>query len=142
MIKKYVVYSPLCLALLVSCSPEKTKSEVLIEANKVHLESVAIHEKVEQAIETRKKTAVADKDSRMLLKLDSLNNLVELWEEGIVEVPGFEHEHKHENGGGHHEHKTAPQMTDESMLEYQRNTKVAIEELQNDLNNLKTNTGQ
>ena len=101
------------------------------------MESVAVHESVEKEIEEKKKSAAANNTSGILLKLDSLHNLVELWEEGIVEVPGFEHEHHHGKGEHHHEHKPVPQMTDESMLEYQRNTKVAIEELQKDLKELK-----
>jgi len=137
MINRYAIAGAFCLFLLNSCSDEKTKSKALIEANKLHLESVAIHEIVEKEIEEKKKSATANNTSGILLKLDSLHNLVELWEEGIVEVPGFEHEHHHGKGEHHHEHKPVPQMTDESMLEYQRNTKVAIEELQKDLKELK-----
>jgi len=135
MINWYVIPGAFCLFLLNSCSNERTKSEALIEANKVHLESVALHERVEKEIEEKKKSAAANND--LLLKLDSLHNLVELWEEGIIEVPGFEHEHHHGGGEHHHEHKPVQQMTDESMLEYQRNTKAAIEELQKDLKELK-----
>jgi len=137
MINRYAIAGAFCLFLLNSCSDEKTKSKALIEANKVHLESVAVHESVEKEIEEKKKSAAANNTSGILLKLDSLHNLVELWEEGIIEVPGFEHEHHHGKGEHHNEHKPVPQMTDESMLEYQRNTKVAIEELQKDLKELK-----
>jgi hypothetical protein len=52
--------------------------------------------------------------------------LVELWEESVIEVPGFEHAHEHTEG---HEHKPAPQMTDESMLQYQRSAKEAIQSI-------------
>ncbi|MCF2445957.1 hypothetical protein L0657_18505 [Dyadobacter sp. CY345] len=137
MIKKFVIPGALSLFLLNSCSSDKTKSEALTEANKVHLESVAIHDSFEKEIDEKKRSAVAVGDSVLIFKLDSLHNLVELWEEGIIEVPDFEHEHHHEDGAHHHEHKSAPQMTDESMLDYQRNTKAAIEELQKDLNQLK-----
>ena len=122
--------------MLTSCSNEKAKSEALIEANKVHLESVKIHESVEKEIAEKNKRATESNDSSLLLKLDSVHHLVELWEDSIVEVPGFEHEHHHGKGEHHHEHKAVPQMTDESMLEYQQNTKMAIQELQMSLKQL------
>lgn len=137
MIKKFVIPAALALFLLNSCASDKTKSEALTEANKVHLESVAIHERIEKEIDKKKKVAVTNGDSALILKLDSLHKLVELWEEGIIEVPGFDHEHHHEGRAHRHEHKAAPQMTDESMLDYQRSTKAAIEQLQKDLNKLK-----
>ena len=136
MIKKYVIPGAFFLFMLTSCSNEKAKSEALIEANKVHLESVKIHESVEKEIAEKNKRATESNDSSLLLKLDSVHHLVELWEDGIVEVPGFEHEHHHGKGEHHHEHKAVPQMTDESMLEYQQNTKMAIQELQMSLKQL------
>ena len=137
MIKKYVVTGACCFILLNSCSNEKTKSEALIEANKVHLESVAILESVEKELDEKKKLAKTNNNQTIKLKLDSLYKLVELWEEGVLEVPGFEHEHHHGDGEHHHGHKPVPQMTDESMLEYQHNAKAAIKELQKDLTELK-----
>ena len=136
MINMYVISGAVCLFILNSCSNEKTKSEALIEANKVHLESVAIHKNVEKEIREKRKSATKNKEPGFLARLDSIDNLVELWEEGIIEVPGFEHEHHDGEGEHHHEHKPVPQMTDESMLEYQRNTKAAIEQLQKNLKEL------
>lgn len=121
--------------VLTACSKDKAKSDVLIEANKVHLESVAILESVENGLHAMKKRAETKQDSTRLQKLDSLQDLMELWEEGMIEVPGFKHEHHHEKGE-HHQHKPAPQMTDASMLEYQLNAKAAIEALQKDLKNI------
>ena len=135
MIKKYFFPALALTFILTACSNDKAKSDKLIEANKVHLESVAILENVESGLHVMKKLAETKQDSLRLHKLDSLENLIELWEEGVVEVPGFEHEHHHEKGG-HHEHKPTPQMTDESMLEYQLNAKEAIESLQRDLKNI------
>jgi hypothetical protein len=132
MIKKYFFPTLALTFILTACSNDKAKSDKLIEANKAHLESVAIHENVETGLHVMKKLAETKRDSLRLQKLDSLQDLIELWEEGMIEVPGFEHEHHHEKGG-HHSHKPAPQMTDESMLEYQLNAKAAIEALQKDL---------
>jgi len=136
MIRKQLVIGALYLFLLPSCTDRNSTNEVLAEANKVHLESVAMHDQVEKEINKKKKIAIERNSAAHLVKLDSLHKLVDLWEEGTVEVPGFEHEHHHESGKEHHQHKNAPQMTDESMLEYQRNTKEAIQELQKYLNDL------
>lgn len=135
MIKTHFLRGLVLIFVLTACSKDKTKSDALIEANKVHLESVAMHENVENGIHLLKKRAETKQDSTRLQKLDSLQDVVELWEEGMIEVPGFEHEHHHEQGE-HHEHKPAPQMTDASMLEYQLNAKAAIEALQKDLKNI------
>lgn len=114
--------------LTTACGKNMGKSEELIKANKIHLESMHIHENIEENLEEKKQEALESKNSILIHKLDSLGDILELWEEGVVEVPGFEHEHHHEKGE-HHEHKAAIQMTDESMLEYQKNSKQAIEEL-------------
>lgn len=132
MIKTHFLPGLVLIFVLTACSKDKAKSDALIEANKVHLESVAMHENVENGIHLLKQRAETKQDSTRLQKLDSLQDLMELWEEGMIEVPGFEHEHHHEKGE-HHEHKPAPQMTDASMLEYQLNAKAAIEALQKDL---------
>lgn len=135
MIKTHFLPGLVLIFVLTACSKDKAKSDALIEANKVHLESVAMHENVENGIHLLKQRAETKQDSTRLQKLDSLQDLMELWEEGMIEVPGFEHEHHHEKGE-HHEHKPAPQMTDASMLEYQLNAKAAIEALQKDLKNI------
>ncbi|WP_414617642.1 hypothetical protein [Dyadobacter sp. 32] len=93
---------------------------MLIEANQLHLESVSIAGKLEKSLDSLSQQANAAEK----IRLDSLAHLVELWEESVIEVPGFEHEHT-----GGHEHKPTPQMTDESMLEYQRNAKKAIQSI-------------
>jgi len=122
----------IAINMLCCCTNQKEKSQDLIEANKLHLESIAMHERVEAELSAWKNKANEHND--LETKLDSLHNLVKLWEEGVVEVPGFEHAHN--DGEHHHEHKPAPQMTDESMLEYQRNAKEAIQELYQNIKTL------
>ena len=118
--------------LTIACGKNKDKSKELIRANEIHLASMQIHENIEEDLEAKKQEATKNKDSVSIYKLDSLGKILELWEEGVVEVPGFEHEHHHEKGELH-EHKTGVQMTDESMLEYQKSSKQAIEELQKEI---------
>ncbi|REA60853.1 hypothetical protein DSL64_13170 [Dyadobacter luteus] len=115
-----------------ACSSQQDKSDVLSEANRVHLLASEIHHRLENQLDSAK---TATHDSFRIKMLDSLSNLVELWEESMIEVPGFEHEHDH--SGEHHHHKPAPSMTDESMLEYQQNAHTAIRELEKSFNDLK-----
>ncbi len=115
---KTIIYA-LPLAFAFSCGGSDQKSQLLIQANQLHLESVSIAGKLEKSLDSLGQHANATEK----IRLDSLAHLVELWEESVIEVPGFEHAHQHTEG---HEHKPAPQMTDESMLEYQRNAKEAI----------------
>lgn len=118
---KTIIYA-IPLAFAFSCGGSDQKSQMLIEANQLHLESVSIAGKLEKSLDSLAQHASAAEKVR----LDSLAHLVELWEESVIEVPGFEHAHEHAEG---HTHKPAPQMTDESMLEYQRNAKDAIESI-------------
>jgi len=110
------------LAFAFSCGGSDQKSQMLTQANELHLESVSIAAKLEKSLDSLGRYASAAEK----IRLDSLAHLVELWEESVIEVPGFEHAHEHTEG---HEHKPAPQMTDESMLEYQRNAKEAIQSI-------------
>jgi hypothetical protein len=105
-----------------ACSPEKKKNDILIQANHLHIESVAIHAEVTKELAAIKLATPGAKSEKAL---DSLNRLLKIWEQSLVEVPGFEHDHE----GHDHHHNAAPKMTDQSMLEYQQNTKDAIEDL-------------
>lgn len=118
---KTIIYA-LPLAFAFSCGGSDQKSQLLIQANQLHLESISIAGKLEKSLDSLAQHASANEK----IRLDSLAHLVELWEESVIEVPGFEHAHEHTEG---HEHKPAPQMTDESMLEYQRNAKEAIQSI-------------
>lgn len=108
-----------------SCSPGNEKSPELIEANRLHLEAMKISEHLEQKLDSLAPLAEDDLEKS---RIDSLKSLVEVWEENVIEVPGFAHAHDHAHGA--HEHKAAPPMTDASMLDYQRQSKEAILELQ------------
>lgn len=117
--------SVLVLAFMtLSCSREREKSPELIEANRLHLEAMKISERLEQKLES---LSGETKDDVEKSQIDSLKNLIEVWEENVIEVPGFAHAHDHAHGA--HSHKSAPPMTDESMLDYQRQSREAINEL-------------
>lgn len=120
-------YSTLALILVLgasSCSRQNEKSPELIEANRLHLEAMKISVQLEQKLDSLSTLA---KDDVAKSQLDSLKKLIGVWEESMIEVPGFAHAHDHAHGA--HEHKSAPPMTDESMLDYQRQSREAIVEL-------------
>ena len=106
----------------------------LVEANRLHLEAMKISQQLEQKLDSL--SPLAKDGSSEKSQIDSLKNLIEVWEKHVIEVPGFAHEHAHEHGA--HEHKTAPPMTDESMLEYQRQSRQAIAELQEAIEKLES----
>lgn len=108
----------------VACSRQEEKSHELIEANRLHLEAIEISQELESKLESLSSHAKSDAKKS---QIDSLKSLIEMWEENMIEVPGFAHAHDH--GHGAHEHKSAPPMTDESMLDYQRQSREAIKEL-------------
>ncbi|GAB2779405.1 hypothetical protein GCM10027275_23690 [Rhabdobacter roseus] len=110
-----------------SCASHKEPNELLQEAHRYHVEAVTTQAEVEQLLGTLRSTGRGS-------EADSLAGVLEDWEEGLVEVPGFEHEHHHEgHEGHHHDHKPAPQMTDASLLDYQKSTLQAIQELKKDV---------
>jgi len=107
-----------------ACARQEEKSPQLVEANRLHLEAIEIS----KGLEVRLESLSSHAESRAKKsQIDSLKSLIEMWEKNVIEVPGFPHAHAH--GHGAHEHKSAPPMTDESMLDYQRQSREAIEEL-------------
>lgn len=133
------IYYSFIIALLMACGGKPSENPILVEANKIHLESVEIQEKIEPKIKQLDSLKTTLNDSTKIAKIENIKKMFEEWAESLVEVPGFEHKH-HEHEGHEHHHKPAPEMTDESMLEYQKNTKKAIEELQGQLNELLPNS--
>ena len=122
----------LCIS---GCTRDTAPSVTLTEANRIHLKAIALHEMVEKKLEALKKKSQTDRNALLSSKTDSLQKLVELWELGVIEVPGFSHHHEH-NPGKHHEHKPAPKMTDDSMLDYQKSAFWAIEEIAGEMDKI------
>lgn len=110
--------------IIASCARQDEKSPQLVEANRLHLEAIEISKELEVRLENLSSQA---KDDVEKSQIDSLKNLIEVWEENMIEVPGFPHAHDHAHGA--HEHNSAPPMTDESMLDYQQQSREAIIEL-------------
>jgi hypothetical protein len=116
-----------------ACARQEEKSPQLIEANRLHLEAVEISKELESKLDSLSPHAESGVKKS---QIDSLKSLIEMWEENMIEVPGFAHAHDH--GHGAHEHKSAPPMTDESMLDYQRQSREAIIELKEAITKLES----
>lgn len=109
---------------IVSCGKKNERTPQLIEANRLHLEAMEIADQLEKQTES---LSAQTRNAVERSEIDSLKNLIEVWEDNVIEVPGFPHAHGHTHGA--HSHKSAPPMTDESMLDYQLQSKKAIVEL-------------
>jgi hypothetical protein len=120
------VFFLLLIFFLASCSESNTQSQTLVEAHQIHLECLDLEEKLKTSILHLDSVALNKNDVVIKTKVDSLKGLLDEWHNNLIEVPGFEHEHHNHE---HHEHKPIPKMTDASMLEYQKNSKLAIEDL-------------
>lgn len=136
---KFMLPAVLAASLLFSCSQTNEPSETLKQANEVHNEALAIFSEAHALHHSLKKRAAESTDERLAARLDSIHALLHGWEDGVYEVPGFEHEHGGEGHSHEHSHKHAPSMTDQSMLEYQENAKKAIEEIRDALKEMVTN---
>ena len=123
----YPTFLTMVVFAALSCSRRGEKSPELIEANRLHLEAMKIAQQLEQQRDSLMPLA---KDDLGKSQIDSVQKLIEVWEDNVIEVPGFAHVHKHGHEAHSHEHKAAPPMTDESMLDYQRQSREAIAELQ------------
>ncbi|AYQ34508.1 hypothetical protein [Runella sp. SP2] len=130
---------------LVACGPDKDPK--MEEAGKIHLASMEIEEALHEQIEgidslkvvlnDKKKSltdaaAIASIDSTVA-QLDAVAKSFEEWEENLVEVPGLPHEHHHHEGEEHHDHKPAPEVSGEQMIEIQKEIKANIEKIKADL---------
>lgn len=124
----YLTVTIFCLSLAGCASGDK--KDTLKQAYTVHLEAVAIAEDLEKTLLSLRQK---HQDSVSVVEIDSLNKLIRLWEDAVVEVPGFEHQHGH---AGHHDHKPAPQMTEQSMLDYQIRAREAIISVKTQVNAL------
>lgn len=137
----------LCIALTASVlACGEKKDAFLEEAGKIHNEAHDIGEGIEPQIETIDSlTALLNtqkltlKDAAQLARVDStvaalgsVKTAFEAWEDNIVSVPGMVH--KHAEGEAHeHNHKPAPDVTSEQMLEIQKEMKTNIEKIKADL---------
>jgi len=142
----YCLLFTACCSLFTACGDKKDPK--MEEAGKIHLEAMEIEEMLHEQVEgidslkivlnDKKKTVtdaatVASIDSTVAA-LDAVAKSFEEWEENLVEVPGLAHEHHHHEGEEHHhDHKPAPDVSGDQMIEIQKEIKANIQKIKSDL---------
>ncbi len=122
------------LLFTAACSGGSGRNPTLDAANRAHLEAIDLYTQAHHLYDSLKKDARERADTALVSRLDSIHDIMHNWEEGLYEVPGYAHSHHDDDDHGHkHEHKTAPKMTDQSILDYQENARQAILDIKDGL---------
>jgi hypothetical protein len=115
--------------VMLGCSNPKAE---LTEANKIHLENAVIFEVLENKLDSLQKIHTNETQNR---DLKNLMQELEKLEEYMVEVPGFDHEHRHE--GPNHNHDTPINYTDDQILAIQKEVKSELLKIKIRIENFK-----
>ncbi len=109
--------SLICLlfVFVYGCSDSTKKDPTLEKAFQVHQQSLKTAKEARELLE--KIPAKDESVSRIQSRLEN-------WNENLIEVPGFEHEHNHEDGDHHHHHhggsRPTMDLSPEDMLAVQQ----------------------
>ena len=114
-----------CVAtVFTACQNQKKENDpVLEEAYQLHVEAIQIQQEVEPKLDSLVKL-----DS---VRFDSIRMAFKTWEENLVEVPGFEHDHDH-HGHDHHHHDhgpSQPEVTPQQMKAIQNESLQNIKKI-------------
>ena len=106
-----------------ACSNSNSDEEnaLLQEANKIHLEAMAVEKEV------NKQLKALDQDT---FNLDPIKERLKNWDENLIEVPGFEHDHDHDHD---HDHGKALEVLPEDMLIIQQEFLDSIRAIRKDV---------
>lgn len=124
---RYLILTSMIWITACGGASEKEK-QLLNEASAVHNQAVALARDL--------KTHLAQLEMDSTVSVDSVKlwrQLLDQWNEELVEVPGNEHEHDHDHDHSHdhHHHGSPDQVTASEMLDIQRDMKERIEQLNN-----------
>jgi glucosamine 6-phosphate synthetase-like amidotransferase/phosphosugar isomerase protein len=104
---------------------EREITQELEEANAIHQKSLDIREELMELEKALKEAEIEYTEVKDLLKI---------WDKDIIEVPGFEHSHDHDDEGGNHRnyhvHNPMKPFSDVEHLEYQKVMHDEILEIQ------------
>ena len=118
-------YYVIALLIFTACSSASDKA-ALEEAASSHHEALAVAKAISEKL-TRWKS-----DSVYQVPVDSLvqwQQALAVWQESVVEVPGYEHEHDHDHEDHHHHHHTTVAVSAEDIIKIQRELLERIESL-------------
>jgi len=124
----YKLFIPiLVIAILLSaCGDKKETSEDLRQAFELHLEAIKTRQLTKEKLARLKAHTDTVFVKTYGQHLDSLDQLLEAWDENLIEVPGFEEEHDHDHHDHdhdhdhHHHHNAQQDLTPKQHLEVQR----------------------
>ena len=126
------------IILLTACNDNKRANENLKQAFEFHQEAI----KIRQMMDDQMTKLKANMDSLFVetytKDLDSINRLLNSWDELLVEVSGFEEAHDH-SGHDHHQ-DNLQQLTPEQHLEVQQHLLEEIKAIAEKVNNIKEQT--
>lgn len=98
--------------LLISCTSKVSDEKRNHEAIIIHNSMMKKANQIERHLNELKNDATVNRDSMKLF-----STLFQQWSTDIVEIPGNEN---HDHSGHVHSHSTIPDITEEQMLEIQR----------------------
>lgn len=131
---RWIIILSLGLAILGSCGDsDRKENRTIKKAAAIHEEIMTRHDSIYTALTKEKErinaaleAGISNKDKKsayqsMIRSIDKSYRALSSWEESVVMVPGFEHDH---NGAHHHSHdpmkeEIAANMSDKEILELQ-----------------------
>ncbi len=117
-----------------SCGGSEKPSEELTQAFKLHEEAVSIRNQVADQIAKLEGSTDSLFVEANKSNLDSFRISLNVWNEQLVEVPGFEAAHEHE--GHHHDHDEPLDLTPKQHLEVQQHLLSEIKALAESVNQI------
>lgn len=141
----FILSFAVCLSIL-SCNNDTTAKtdqkdqEILKEAAKIHNEAIniglALAPQLEQFRQTKNSIniqgrALTPVELKFVEKVDRLNASHNYWQQHLIEVPGFGHDHSHDHAGHDHsdhshQHSSGPDLSADQMLQAQQDIRDSI----------------
>jgi ABC-type nickel/cobalt efflux system permease component RcnA len=144
------------LTVLMSCGETgRSQNRAIQEAAAIHEEIMTRHDSIYDALLTKKDRIREKLDTEkpqgemktsyeaMIRSIDKSFRILETWEESVVGVPGFEHDHGEGDHHHHHHHDHMKEdilkdMSDKEILELQKALKVRLDEVAKEIRGLLT----
>lgn len=141
------------IAIMASCGDSgRSQNRSIKEAAAIHEEILTRHdsiysalqekkERIQNRLETQNPTGEKKKSyEAMIRSIDKSFRILGTWEESVVGVPGFEHNHE-EGEHHHHDHDHMKEdildgMSDKEILELQKALKARLEEVAKEIRGL------
>lgn len=142
----FVVFAALAM---IGCTEEPTRSDTLLQAEKVHEESIAVYGQALEDLQIKSDQLTAVMQTVMegddheamndvkqkMVDLEQIAAALRAWDENLIEIPG--HAHVHEDGEvcthDHAEDALLEGLTDEDLLKLQSDQQAELRALTDQL---------